>query len=728
VNSFSATLPLLLTNLRLTLASNAWWYIATALILLAGAFAVYRYTLPPVSSVRRSILWTLRGVALILLVFLLFEPVLTYLMSRKQSPTIALLVDHSASVTGNAEKDSHASFLRRWLTSSAARELSARSQLREFTFADSAREANPDEIAHLTFAGVGTDIAGAIAQTEKALAGENLAAVVVVSDGAYNSGENPVRVAAESPVPLYAVGVGDTSASRDAVISQMLTNEIAYVGSTVPVELRVRARGLKGRQSILRLLGPQGHEFGRQLVQFSDDDSEQSVSLSFTTDRPGDLRIVAALDSVPGETLLDNNRRSVIVRVLENKSRVLLFSGPVTPDLTILRQTLEEDSTLQVQLFAESMGSDLLYHETSPGNEDLGKADLIILLNFPSRNTSDATLQRVAQAVTTGNVPLLFFAGPQLSAGKLQTLASSLPFSPSKQAFGEERVLLRAAAAHPALSGKTPLPREWSDLPPAVGGLGNFVVKPSAQIAVKLSRESIGLTEDEPAVALWQTGPKHGAAFFCWGLYRWRMENNAVVTASFYDQLISRVVAWLIAPVEEQRVKIRTTKRLYAGGEKVQFVGQVYGSDLAPRDDATISLRVTSGARSEVVAMRNRGNGRYEGELSPWSEGEYEFNGTASIQSDTLGSDHGLFAVEAFNIELVDTRARFDVLQAMATVSHGHFVPLSRADSLFSTLTFTPRVVSSHREIPLWNRALMIWIIIGLLAAEWIIRKRSGML
>jgi hypothetical protein len=64
----------------------------------------------------------------------------------------------------------------------------------------------------------------------------------------------------------------------------------------------------------------------------------------------------------------------------------------------------------------------------------------------------------------------------------------------------------------------------------------------------------------------------------------------------------------------------------------------------------------------------------------------------------------------------------------MANVSHGAFARLENADSLLSTLKFQPETVSTHREIPLWNRASMMWIVIILLAGEWILRKRSGML
>jgi hypothetical protein len=84
--------------------------------------------------------------------------------------------------------------------------------------------------------------------------------------------------------------------------------------------------------------------------------------------------------------------------------------------------------------------------------------------------------------------------------------------------------------------------------------------------------------------------------------------------------------------------------------------------------------------------------------------------------------------VEPFNVELLDPRARFDVLRQVAQVSGGGFAPAAQADTLLSRLKFEPRVVVTRHEVSLWRQALLIWIIIALLAAEWILRKRSGML
>jgi hypothetical protein len=137
---------------------------------------------------------------------------------------------------------------------------------------------------------------------------------------------------------------------------------------------------------------------------------------------------------------------------------------------------------------------------------------------------------------------------------------------------------------------------------------------------------------------------------------------------------------------------------------------------------------VNSGDRSEVVALRGRGNGLYEGEFNPWSDGDFTYEGVAVLQNDTLGKDDGSFSVEAFNIEWVDPRARFDVMAQIAERSGGIAVTAANSSALFDKLNFKARTSESHSEIPLWNRPLILWIIIALLAAEWLLRKRSGML
>lgn len=723
-----AALPLSVTDLKLTLAGSPWWYILLAIAAIAFAFFVYRYTLPPVSGIRRTLLWILRGLALLLILLMIFEPVLSYLFDRTEEPSVALLVDRSASMAIQDAAGDRSAQLADFLQSSEIKRLKGACRLRAFAFADSIYEIPPDSLNSLPITGIGTNPADAWQRAENILAGENLAAVVMISDGAQNIGPNPVRVAAESPVPIYTIGIGDTARVKDAVITEILTNEVTYVNSKVPVDIRIRAEGLPNSSSTLRLLHSNGSLIASEPVRFSSQQTELPVSFEFTADEPGDIRLIAVLDSVAGETSLKNNRRSVIIRVLDSKSQTLLLSGPPAADLTFLRQTLESDTTLSVNTFVE-IGGKYLNNRSAPSEDNIRQAELIVLVDYPTSATPPAIISAIKQAAETENTPILLLAGPNLSRDRLFALADVLPVSLGTSRLAADRVVVRAASSHPLLTDGVFSPAQWSELPPVQGGIGNFQVDKGAQIIVKMSRESAGVDEDEPAIVLAERSSRRAAAILCWNTFRWKIgmadEREA---AGFYNDLISRTVSWLIAPVEEKRVKVTTSKKLYSGGEKIRFSGQVYGTDLSPRDDASIELRVEAGDRTEIVPMKNQGNGRYAGEFDPWSEGDYRFRAAAAVGQDTLGFDEGRFAIEAFNIELIDARARYDILRQIAENSGAKFAVLNEAGSLISALDLKPVTITTAKELPLWNRAAMLWIIIVLLAAEWTLRKRSGML
>lgn len=726
ISVFSSNL--LLSDTNLTLSASSWWYVLLSVIAIAGAYFVYRFTLPPVSRSKRSALWVIRGAALILILFMLFEPVFVYLQHRNELPAVAVLVDKSASMNVKDGTNDRVSETKKLLSSSALRRLGERTKLHYIAFADSAYEVSTDSLQGLSYNGVGTDHAGAFMRTEDQLSDQNLAAMIVVTDGSQNLGPNPLRIAKESTVPIFSIGVGDTNERVDAAISEIFTNEMTYVGNNVPVDIRIHTHGLQGKTSTLHLQAG-GREVSKQNISFVEDDREVSVSMSFLAEIAGDLRVRAILDSVAGESILENNSRSVIVRVLEAKAKVLFFSGPPSADLTSLRQTLDADTTYETQVFTEAGNGKLLQGKSLPQDDIIEKSNLIVLIDFPSRATPQDLVDRICRIAESKHIPILYFAGPEVMQSRFGWLASIVPVQMQKPTLVENKVTLRAAANHPAIAGRSPLTADWPELPPVYGTIGGFTTSAGAQTVVKISRESLGITEDEPGIVFWQRGQMRGAAFLCWGIHRWKLEMaNSTNSSGFYNDLVTRVCAWLIAPADQQRVKIQTTKKLYSGNEKVRFIAQVYGADLTPRDDAVIDLRVVSGERSETVPMRNRGHGKYDGEFLPWSEGEYRFSGTAAAGTDTLGKDQGLFAVEAFNIELINTRARYDILQQIAGASGGAFVTINSADSLLNKLQFSSKAVSVRIEIPLWNRASILWIIIGLLCAEWIIRKRSGML
>ena len=81
------------------------FYTSTLLFFLIFAFLgwlsyfVYRRTNPPAPNWLKTILTVLRFLALTLVLFMLFEPILKVSWQRKEKPIVAVMLDNSASMT-----------------------------------------------------------------------------------------------------------------------------------------------------------------------------------------------------------------------------------------------------------------------------------------------------------------------------------------------------------------------------------------------------------------------------------------------------------------------------------------------------------------------------------------------------------------------------------------------------------------------------------------------------
>ncbi|CUS91764.1 vWA domain-containing protein, partial [Candidatus Kryptobacter tengchongensis] len=114
---------------------------------------------------------------------------------------------------------------------------------------------NPES---LSFSGGVTNIAEALRKVQEISAQENIKAIVLVSDGVYNAGENPVYFSEKLGMPVFTIGVGDSNVQKDLKVVDVLANEIAYAGLETPVIVRVESSELGGNDVILSLYDEKG--------------------------------------------------------------------------------------------------------------------------------------------------------------------------------------------------------------------------------------------------------------------------------------------------------------------------------------------------------------------------------------------------------------------------------------------------------------------------------------
>jgi len=103
--------------------------------------------------------------------------------------------------------------------------------------------------------------------------------------------------------------------------------------------------------------------------------------------------------------------------------------------------------------------------------------------------------------------------------------------------------------------------------------------------------------------------------------------------------------------------------------------------------------------------------------------GAYRLMGRATLEGRTV-EEQSTFVVRAEGKELSDVVARPGLLRAMSEASGG--VAMDGAWGSFSVNPPRKVRVGSVRAVEIWCHPLLLLLVVGLLASEWVLRRRAG--
>jgi hypothetical protein len=719
----------LLGAVSLSLAGSLLLLIAAAAAAVGAAFLFYRFTLPPLPGGRRVTLSLLRGAALALLLLLLFEPVARFTSTRTQDPVIAVLVDNTQSMTIRDAAGDRAAAVRSFLGSSGER---SGAVVRFVTFAGKLQStllAQPDSAR---FDGETTNLSAAFAGLKEQIARENIQAVVLVSDGNYTEGKNPLYDAEALGLPVSTVGVGDTAEQKDLLVERVVTNNLAYAETRVPVDVTVKSSGYGGESVEVRLV--EGTTvLDRKVVVLKNGTVEYPVSLALEAKEEGVRKYAVTVSELPRELTTRNNVKSFFVKVLRSKLRVLLMAGAPSPDVSAVRQALTEDPQLNVTALVQKGPGEYYGGRFTRAAAD--SADCIVLVGFPSAAAGSDVLADLRAAVEQAKKPVLYIHGRSVDPAKLRLLEPLLPFSWQPGGAGELLVSPTVAARqadHPLVRLEGAVPAGvWQQLPPVFKPQASFRTKPEAELLVAATLQNIVL--NEPLASLRNVNRQKSFALTCYGVWRWRlMTQGSGDAGGFLPSLLANAVRWLTAKEDNKNVRVTPVKEAFTTAEAAEFTGQVYDDQLRPVDDAELIVDVNRGGTQARIALTAVGNGRYEGSVTGLPEGDYTYAAKATGGGTEYGADRGKFSVGQMNVEFLETKMNKPLLEQIAYRTGGTFTPAAGASGgpakAAAGASFTPKEIVQAHELELWNWQYLAGAIIALLALEWLLRKQSGMI
>ncbi len=703
-------------------------FVALVFSIIVALLSYYKIFLPEGRKIT-VFLFILRTLAVFVSFLLISEPILTFILKSSQPPAVAFLFDDSKSIGIKDRLGDRGKIVKGIVDKITKFEIQG--EKRFFVFAGDIEEKKnltPDSLA---FSGGLTDIAKALGKIREISTRENIKSIVLISDGVYNSGENPVYFSEKLNIPVFTIGVGDSSIQKDLKIIDVLTNEVTYAGNETPVLVRIESAGFgEGKADVY--FYDEGKEVGRGKVDLKVGVNEYTVNFKFIPQEEGMRKITVKVQQMPGEITYGNNQKSVYVKVLKGKHKILLISGAPSPDLAFVKRVLAENKNYDVVSYTEKRGKEFI-----EGNFDAKIAetsDAIFFIGYPVKTSDIEIINKLKSIITSRNKPVFFLMSRNIDFAKLRTFAEILPFRFSN-VLGDEDFVSLSITEYGRSHAVTDLKDKnyiWNILPPIFRLRGIFNATSGSIILAKVKYQNV--ETDEPLIIANHLGNRKTVAVLCYGIWRWKL-----LTAPnkefevFFETFVNNVAQWLMAPVEEEFIKFKIAKNFYSEDETVEFSAQVYSENYSPISDADVKVRILNQASGEPVNEFNLeqiGFGLYSGSIN-LSKGDYRYEAVVSRSGRDLKSFSGRFTVSESEVEFLNTRMDARLLREIAQKTGGAFLTPNEIGDLHKFISslpdFKPAVVERRKEYILWSRIEPLLIVIILLSIEWFLRKRYGL-
>lgn len=599
------------------------------------------------------------------------------------------------------------------------------------------------------------------------LAGRTLSGIVVISDGASNAGIDPSTAhdrAVASKTRLVAIGVGSTEAPVNLAVSDIQSPTDVQLGDPFELTAFLQAQGFAGQTAQVELLAQTARDAEPALVEqrdvpLGDDGVPVEVKFPQSPTQAGQVQFTVRVKAAgsAAEANNEDNQQGVSVNVFDRPTRVLLVAGGPLRDYQFVRNMLFRHKSVEVDVYLQTAGTGtsqesrnllLAFPET---REQLFEYDVIMAFDPDWKRIPASAREMLTEWVFNEAGGLVLVAG--------EVFTGQLAQSINPDGAGAEDDLSTLREMSPVLLTSYVSAAQF-DQPHDQPWPINFT--PEGQRSGFLQ-----LTDDPvTSAALWKdfpgfyrcfptNGAKAGATILArLADPRSTAEAQILMASQFYGQgrtlYVGSAEMWRLRAIDENdydRFWIKTIREVGQGrmkrgtrrgmllpenrrlvlGQTARVRARLLDARFQPLESDGVTLDVTDPTGRPLVPARKLVRdasrpGEYTGDFRASLPGVYKLELDVPESQDQITEE---ITVSLPKLEDENIRQNSRLLTDLAAETGGSYLTIDEAGAKLAGLLPSkgePFLVD-ERLRTLWDRQWVMYLLVGLLSLEWLIRK-----
>ena len=679
----------------------------------------YRRTTPPVSFAWQIYLAISRGITLALIIIVFFAPEIKIQWDQPVKRKLVFAIDCSASMNITEKKVSRIERAGR-IAGEIKDKIENHLQIKLYGFdSDTVMITLPE----IKIRGMGTDIENAL---KKIIERQNdAAAIILISDGIFTLGDNPVYSNSILKRKIFTIGIGDTMEIPDISVKDVRVNKIVYRNQNVPVHVEISSQGIETSSYVW--LKQDEKILASRRIDLKGDGTVTPLTFTLKPKKLGLIDYKIEIEKFQGEEFIENNQFVTSVEVLKDKINVGILASKPNYDVKFLDQIYNSISDINVISSITGKGRQTFL---TGFDEVVDSSDVLILHNYPDLNTSQQYIDKLLKMVTQNNLPVILFLSNPLFRNQIKFIGKIFPIISIQNTRDALLVQVRMTQENEFSSILKVYDRDddnmkfWSKCPPIEYIYYDMKLGDQCKILLETS----SLPKNQPVLLAYQTKWKKRLLFLGSGFWRWKF--RFIEDSQFkngWQMILHNIIRWIARGGQNDNIIIRSQKKSYQMGETVNFTVEVYDGLYNPVSDASVRVKISAEEDNFEIDSENIGNGSYRCKFVPLKQGSYTILAEAWKNDIQLGDAVYTIMATPVNNEFLYTKQDYKLLQRLAVKTGGKYFPENQFEDIISNLDITPNMIQTTTKIELWSRVPILILIIIFLAFEWYVRKRKGL-